>query len=295
MQPIFEVKNLKKSYGDFLAVDDVSFVIDKGSCFGLLGPNGAGKSTTIECIEQIISYGAGEILFEGKPVTEETLVHFGIQFQQTSLPAKLKVGEVLDFFRELYPNARQREELIELCHLKPFLNQFHDKISGGQRQRLLLAVALCHKPKFLMLDEPTTGLDPQARRNLWDLVKDIKKEGTTVVLTTHYMDEAFELCDRIGIMDKGKLIAEGRPKDLLKQTFETSVIEIPVEVVSLDSLKSKFDDVAKSDKVFELTVKDLNQSLALLAGMDLDLSGLNIRQKNLEDLFIHLTGKDLRS
>ena len=295
MDPIFEVKHLIKSYGQHKAVDDVSFQIEKGTCFGLLGPNGAGKSTTIECIEQIINYTSGEIIFEGEPVSEKTLVHFGIQFQETSLPAKLKVIEVLDFFRELYHFAMDRDELIELCHLNPFLNQFHDKISGGQRQRLLLAVALCHKPKFLMLDEPTTGLDPQARRNLWELVKNIKREGTTVVLTTHYMDEAFELCDRIGIMDKGKLIAEGKPKELLKKTFETSVIEIPSEVVDFKKLEEKFSDIHPSDKVYELTVKDLNSALAELASMELDLSGLNIRQKNLEDLFIHLTGKDLRS
>ena len=295
MNSIFQVKNLRKTYGKFLAVDDVSFEIQKGTCFGLLGPNGAGKSTTIECIERIINYDSGEILFEGEKVEDSTLVHFGIQFQETSLPAKLKVGEVLDFFRDLYPDARAKDELIELCHLAPFLNQFHDKISGGQRQRLLLAVALCHKPRFLMLDEPTTGLDPQARRNLWKLVKDIKKEGTTVVLTTHYMDEAFELCDRIGIMDKGKLIAEGKPSELLKQTFETSVVEIPSEVADLEKLQQKFRDVILGDKNFEITVKDLNQALAELAAMNLDLSGLNIRQKNLEDLFIHLTGKDLRS
>ncbi len=295
MSIVFEVKNLKKKYGDFLAVNDVSFSIEKGKCFGLLGPNGAGKSTTIECIEQIIDYSEGEIYFEGSLVKEKTLANFGIQFQQTSLPAKLKVKEVLEFFSSLYQDARDMSELIDLCHLTPFLNQYHDKISGGQRQRLLLAVALCHKPKLLMLDEPTTGLDPQARRNLWELVKRIKQEGTTVILTTHYMDEAFELCDEIGIMDHGKMIATGNPKFLLKETFETTVLEIPLEVISEEQVNSLSSDIHIGDRFYEVTVKDLNAALAKLAVLNLDLSGINIRQKNLEDLFIHLTGKDLRS
>lgn len=291
---IFEVRNLQKKFGNLTAVDGVSFEIEAGTCFGLLGPNGAGKSTTIECIEQIIPYDGGEILFEDRLVDKKVLSKFGIQFQATALPAKLKVIEVLEFFSALYPKARDPKELINLCHLKPFLNQFHDKISGGQRQRLLLAVALCHRPELLMLDEPTTGLDPQARRNLWKLVQDIKQEGTTVILTTHYMDEAFELCDDIAIMDHGKIIAKGKPKDLLQQHFETSVIEIPVEVITLQAIQKHFKEVIQRDKFYELIVSDLNQSLAVLAGLNLDLSGLNIRQKDLEDLFIHLTGQELR-
>lgn len=289
---IFEVKHLKKSFGKLEAVKDVSFAIPKGKCYGLLGPNGAGKSTTIECIQQIIQKDGGEILFDGEAVGPKNLHVFGIQFQQTALPPKLKVKEVLEFFRDLYPNTRSMEELIELCHLEPFLNQFHDKISGGQRQRLLLAVSLCHKPKLLMLDEPTTGLDPQARRNLWNLVKDIIKTGTTVILTTHYMDEAFELCDEIGIMDHGKIIASGAPKDLLANYFEESVIEIPLQ--ERVDLSTEFDQVIKGERFYEITVKDVNSTLAKLAELNLDLSGMNIRQKNLEDLFIHLTGQELR-
>lgn len=260
----------------------------------MLGPNGAGKSTTIECIQKIITKDSGEILFEGKEVDKETLKNFGIQFQSTALPAKLKVIEVLEFFRDLYPNSKSVDELVNLCHLKPFLNQFHDKISGGQRQRLLLAVSLCHNPKLLMLDEPTTGLDPQARRNLWGLVKDIIKSGTTVILTTHYMDEAFELCDEIGIMDHGEIIAQGEPKDLLKHYFEETVLEIPKNDTNLTLLKSSFDEVHIGEKYLEITVTDLNSTLGQLAKLNLDLSGMNIRQKNLEDLFIHLTGQELR-
>lgn len=289
---IFEVKNLKKSYGDLEAVKDVSFSIAEGTCFGLLGPNGAGKSTTIECIQQIITHDKGEILFDGQRVSKENLYQFGIQFQQTALPAKLKVREVIEFFRSLYTDTRSLEELTQLCHLGPFLEQYHDKISGGQRQRLLLAVSLCHRPKLLMLDEPTTGLDPQARRNLWNLVKDIIQTGTTVILTTHYMDEAFELCDEIGIMDHGKIIAQGEPKELLKKTFEETVLEIPIQE-EVD-FNQHFERVIKREKFIEVTVTDLNSALATLAQLNLDLSGMNIRQKNLEDLFIHLTGQELR-
>lgn len=289
---IFEVKNLKKSFGSLQAVKDVSFSIDEGTCFGLLGPNGAGKSTTIECIQQIIKNDGGEILFAGEAVSEKNLHHFGIQFQETALPHKLKVREVLEFFSDLYGNTRPLDELIHLCNLTPFLEQFHDKISGGQRQRLLLAVSLCHRPKLLMLDEPTTGLDPQARRNLWGLVKDVLKTGTTVILTTHYMDEAFELCDQIGIMDHGELIAIGEPKELLKKTFEETVLEVPLQD-GID-LSAHFKNSFIRDKFIEITVTDLNKALAKLAELNLDLSGMNIRQKNLEDLFIHLTGQELR-
>lgn len=289
---IFQVKNLKKSFGKLQAVKDISFEIKEGTCFGLLGPNGAGKSTTIECIQQIIKNDGGEILFDGEVVSEKNLHHFGIQFQDTALPHKLKVREVLEFFRDLYGSKKSLEELIRLCHLGPFLEQFHDKISGGQRQRLLLAVSLCHNPRLLMLDEPTTGLDPQARRNLWGLVKDVLKTGTTVILTTHYMDEAFELCDEIGIMDHGELIAIGEPKELLKKTFEEIVLEVPFQG-GID-LSSYFNNTKLRDKFIEVTVTDLNGALAKLAELNLDLSGMNIRQKNLEDLFIHLTGQDLR-
>lgn len=289
---IFQVKNLKKSFGPLQAVKDVSFDINQGTCFGLLGPNGAGKSTTIECIQQIIKSDGGEILFDGEKVSEKNLHHFGIQFQDTALPHKLKVREVLEFFSELYGSPRSLDELIRLCNLEPFLEQFHDKISGGQRQRLLLAVSLCHRPKLLMLDEPTTGLDPQARRNLWGLVKDVLKTGTTVILTTHYMDEAFELCDVIGIMDHGEIIAKGEPKELLKKTFEETVLEIPLQ--SEIDLSKHFESSKVREKFVEVTVTDLNKALATLAELNLDLSGMNIRQKNLEDLFIHLTGQELR-
>jgi ABC-2 type transport system ATP-binding protein len=294
---VLEVNNLKKYYGELKAVDGTSFEVQKGTCFGLLGPNGAGKSTTIECIERITLPTEGEVLFEGKTLDSTFLENLGVQFQETALPPMITVRETLEFFTALYPKSRSIDELIEMCNLHSYLDQRHDKISGGQRQRLLLAVSLCHDPKLVLLDEPTTGLDPQARRNLWDLVKKIKAEGKTIILTTHYMDEAFELCDEIGIMDHGKIIAKGRPRDLLAEHFKTVVVHIP-KVDGHEDLFQKSDqfyDLITKDDSIEIHTENLNNTLALLAQMKLDLSGMNIRQSNLEDLFIHLTGKDLRS
>lgn len=294
---VLEVKNLKKHFKRIKAVDGVSFFVKPGTCFGLLGPNGAGKSTTIECIEKITEPTEGEILFKGKKLDNHFLSKLGVQFQETALPPKLKVKEVLSFFRQLYPDSKPMEELIQLCQLEEYLEQFHDQVSGGQRQRLLLAVALCHDPELVLLDEPTTGLDPQARRNLWEVVRGIKKSGKTVILTTHYMDEAYELCDEIGIMDHGKLIAHGAPRKLLEENFKTVVIQLPKGKISEKVLKQLdvFHQVHEREDFIELHTENLNQTISELNKLDEDLTGMNIRQSNLEDLFLHLTGKELRS
>lgn len=292
---ILEIQNLVKSYGKLTAVKGTSFKVKEGSCFGLLGPNGAGKSTTIECIEQVAKPTSGQILFKGKPVDRDFLLKLGVQFQETALPPKLKVIECLEFFCGLYSDSLSINELVEMCQLEEYLNQFHDKISGGQRQRLLLAVALCHNPELIMLDEPTTGLDPQSRRNLWNLVKKIKSQGKTVILTTHYMEEAYELCDEIAIMDHGEIIAIGSPNQLLKEHFKSVVIIIPKKGnEAVLNLKDKLDDLQEFNDTYELRTERLNETLADLAEMRLDLSGMSVRQSNLEDLFIKLTGKELR-
>jgi len=293
---LLDVKNLYKTFGKVKAVQGASFQVMKGTCFGLLGPNGAGKSTTIEMIEKITNPDSGDILFKNHVLDNKYLNQLGVQFQQTALPPMLTVKESLEIFRNLYPHPKGLEELISLCQLESFLNQRHDKISGGQRQRLLLALALCHNPELLLLDEPTTGLDPQARRHLWDIVKDIKKAGKSVILTTHYMEEAFELCDEIAIMDNGKIIAAGTPKDLLAHHFKNSIIQIPLT----PKIQAKIDDtnlgeIHLKDEFIEIHTENLNSTLKSLANMNLDLTGMNIRQSNLEDLFLHLTGKELRS
>lgn len=290
---LLEVKNLVKEYPKLTAVKQTSFKVKEGICFGLLGPNGAGKSTTIECIEQVITPTSGEILFRGKKTDRQFLDKLGVQFQETALPPKLTVEECLDFFGNLYEKSVPKQELIEKCQLQEFLGQFHDKISGGQRQRLLLAVALCHDPELIMLDEPTTGLDPQSRRNLWNLVKSIKERGKTIILTTHYMDEAYELCDEIAIMDHGEIIAIGTPRDLLKENFKTVVVLVPKEgnenFKNLEGL-----DYQEFHNHYEVRTEKLNETLNYLSDQKLDLSGMSIRQSNLEDLFIKLTGKELR-
>jgi ABC-2 type transport system ATP-binding protein len=188
MEPILEVKNLVKKYDKVVAVDGISFALRQGICFGLLGPNGAGKTTTIEVIEDVIPPTAGEVFYKGAPRTPSFREEVGIQFQSTALLNLLTIRETLETFQSFFKKAATVEELVKLCRLTEFLDQYNDKISGGQRQRFLLALALINRPELLFLDEPSTGLDPQARRNLWDLIQGIKAEGKTLILTTHYME-----------------------------------------------------------------------------------------------------------
>ena len=217
-----------KSKRAVIAVDGVDLKIPEGICFGLLGPNGAGKTTTVEMMEGILAPTSGEIKFRGRGIGSDSGAHYreriGIQFQSTALQDYLRVSEVLDLFGAFYPAGSDslalnvwKKELIELCALGDFLDRDVHELSGGQRQRVLLAVALINRPEVVFLDEPTTGLDPQARRNFWELVKKIRAQGRTVILTTHYMEEAHVLCDRLAIMDQGKVIAEGVPADLLRE------------------------------------------------------------------------------
>ena len=294
---VLEIHNLKKSFGPVRAVKGVSFYVKQGQCFGLLGPNGAGKSTTIEMIEGITEPDSGTMRFRGEPFTDSLRSHMGVQFQSTSLPPKLKVGEALATFRNLYPQGYSVEELVTLCQLEEFVGHYHEKISGGQRQRLLLAIALCHSPELVMLDEPTTGLDPQARRHVWDIVEGIKAKGKTVILTTHYMDEAEKLCDEVAIMDHGEIIAQGSPHSLLSEHCRQVVVFIPEGPVARHVLdrQTDFSGTLAVAKGVEIHTTQLNDVLQELARLGEDLSGINIRQSNLDDLFLLFTGKDLRT
>ena len=211
MDYILEVKNLYKYYPGVKAVDDVSFSIPYGICFGLLGPNAAGKTTTIEVIEGIQKPDRGIILYKGKHRDHHFKQEVGIQLQHTELQQYLTVKEILLTFRNLYSRRANLDELVSLCYLEEIVDRDNRKISGGQKQRLLLAIALANDPELLFLDEPTTGLDPQARRHVWDIVQSIKKKGKTIILTTHYMEEAQTLCDVVAIMDHGKIIAMDSP------------------------------------------------------------------------------------
>ena len=227
MAPILEVKNLTKTYGRLVAVNDVSFAIRAGICFGLLGPNGAGKTTTLEVIENILTPSSGDILYKGQPRTTKFKNEVGIQFQDTSLLAMLTVWETLQVFKALYQDTEDLNSLVERCQLQEFKHQRHENLSGGQRQRFLLALALVNRPHLLFLDEPSTGLDPQARRNLWHIVNAIKASGKTIILTTHYMEEAQHLCDEVAIMDHGRIIARDAPETLIRTHCQGVTVVLP--------------------------------------------------------------------
>ncbi len=289
-----EARKLVKQYPDVLAVNEVSFEVRAGKCFGLLGPNGAGKTTTVEIIEGVTPATAGEVYYFGKLAGNKFREEVGIQFQDTALQDYLTVRETLQMFRSLYDRKADLQHIIRECSLEDLQDRDNRKLSGGQRQRLFLAVALVNKPRLVFLDEPTTGLDPQARRNFWDLVRRIQADGTTVILTTHYMDEAQILCDEIAIMDVGQIITQGNPAALLQQHYQSVIIELPLQDVSgdLDSIEHR---VLETQGLIEISTDDVNASLEMLATHVSGLNRMKIRQPDLEDLFLDLTGHSLRA
>ena len=294
MPNILEVKDLKKEYPGVKAVDGISFSVKKGTCFGLLGPNGAGKTTAIEIIEGITASDGGSILYKNRPIGRDFHKETGIQFQATALQDFLTVKETLQLFHKLYPNPSNFDEIVEECSLKNLLSRDNRKLSGGQRQRLLVAIALVNQPELLFMDEPTTGLDPQARRNFWNMVEKIKLRNTTLILTTHYMEEADFLCDEIAIMDKGKIIAYGEPKQLIAQHFKEIVLELPEAEVKNHALNIPMEYEFKFGYL-EIYTHDIPTALNLLKEQNIPLDKLKIRPFNLEDLFLKLTGSELRS
>ncbi|MGB5166123.1 MAG: ABC transporter ATP-binding protein [Woeseiaceae bacterium] len=294
MTTVLEARNLVKRYANVLAVDDVSFSVREGICFGLLGPNGAGKTTSVEIIEGVTRPTSGEIYYYGELAGSRFRQEAGIQFQNTALQDHLTVLESLQMFRALYDRQADLEHIIDECSLRDLLDRDNRKLSGGQRQRLLLAVALVNRPKLIFLDEPTTGLDPQARRNFWELVQRIVAEGSTVILTTHYMDEAQVLCDDIAIMDSGKIMTQGPPDELLKERYKGLIIELPLEDVE-DELEGLEYRIIETKGVVEVVSTDVRQSLSDLSKHVKDLNHIKIRQPNLEDLFLDLTGHSLRA
>jgi ABC-2 type transport system ATP-binding protein len=290
---LLQIKNLVKHYPSVKAVNGIDINLKNGICFGLLGPNGAGKTTTIEILEGINQATSGEILYKGKPLGHQFRNEAGIMFQSTALQDYITVRETLKMFSEFYPQHADLDNLIKRCNLTEYLDQDNRQLSGGQRQRLLLAIALVNNPDIIFLDEPTTGLDPQARRNFWDLINDIKAEGKTIILTTHYMDEAYTLCDEIAIMDHGKIIAQGTPKALLEETFNDVILQLPEsELKNIDL--SLFTTQEKNGRV-EITTHDVNEVISILIENNISLSKLQIRPRTLDDLFLQLTGKKLRT
>ncbi len=292
---MLEITHLKKAFKDVKAVDGVTLNIPQGCCFGLLGPNGAGKTTTIEMLEGILTPTAGKIRYKGEPLGPHFRNEVGIMFQHTALQEFITVREILKLFKSFYEQSKPIDELITSCALEEFLDRDTRHLSGGQRQRLLLAIALINDPQIIFLDEPTTGLDPQSRRNFWSLLKDVKKQQKSIILTTHYMEEAHELCDELAIMDHGKIIAQGTPHSLLAEHFNSSIItlpadELPPEITHIGDMEIlRFEDCA------EIISDDINQTICHLIEQNISLKQLQVRSRTLEDLFIKLTGHELRT
>jgi ABC-2 type transport system ATP-binding protein len=229
---IIQVSNLIKKYGDFMAVDGISFTVEPNEIFGILGPNGAGKTTTLEIIETLKKQTDGKIVVDGIDTLQNPLEvkrRIGVQLQSSNFYPELTLVELLQMFAAMYDVSVKPMEMLKKVQLEDKAKSFVNKLSGGQKQRFSIAATLVNKPKIIFLDEPTTGLDPQARINLWEMIREIKKEGITFVLTTHYMEEAEQLCDRLAIMDHGKIIKIGTPKelihDLLKSGFKKQVVK----------------------------------------------------------------------
>ncbi len=292
MPNILEIDNLSKRYSDNIAVDDISFNVPQGICFGLLGPNGAGKTTTIEMMEGIIKPTSGKIHYSGRGIDNAYRQEVGIQFQHTAIQDFLTVKETLEMFSQLYLKTISIPNLIDSCALESILDRDTRKLSGGQRQRLLLALAILNDPKIVFLDEPTTGLDPQARRNFWALVNRIKQQNKTILLTTHYMDEAESLCDEIAIMDRGKIIEQGSPDQLLSENFDGVIVSLNKEKKA--QLEAQNIDFEVNNNRIDIMTSAVERTIKDLLAKNVSLEGLQVRSPNLEDLFIKLTGHKLR-
>lgn len=296
------VRELWKNYGEVQALKGVSFAIAEGEIFGLLGPNGAGKTTTVEIIEGLREPDGGEVLIDGRPVRPglngELKERMGVQLQEAQFYDKIRVWELLDLFGSYHRRALPVRELLELVGLEDKARSYVEKLSGGQKRRLSLAVALVNDPELVFLDEPTTGLDPQARRRLWELIKRMKAQNRTVLLTTHYIEEAESLCDRVGIIDLGELIALDTPQSLIQGSgLENAVTLIHDGQLDLEALRSTAAVQAlkvEGERRVRVQTADVNLFLKELFTRFDHVSIERLERPNLEDVFLALTGKELR-
>lgn len=300
MADTIEVEGLVKRYGGQAVVDDVSFTVHEGEFFGLLGPNGAGKTTTLEMIEGLRQPDAGSVRLLGEspwPRNPNLLPHIGVQLQATAFFDRLTAREQLQTFGSLYgaPAARV-DEMLELVGLTDKAGTRAEKLSGGQAQRLAIACALVHDPEVVFLDEPTAALDPQARRNLWDVLREINQRGKTVVLTTHYMDEAEILCDRVAIIDAGRILRLGPPAELVRGLDAPVRISVERLALGIDDARALpgVEDVEEDSSSTIVTTRQPTPVLAALAERDA-LAGLQVRGATLEDVFLDLTGREYRA
>ena len=298
------VRGLRKQFPGVLAVAGVDLNVSAGEVFGLLGPNGAGKTTTLEMIEGLTPPDAGEITVCGlhwRENPQQIRARIGVQLQATSLYNKITPREALDLFGGYYPKRRGTEELLELVQLKDKANAYHVTLSGGQAQRLALALALVNDPEVVFLDEPTAGLDPQGRRSLWEVVRAMKAEGRTTMLTTHYMDEAEALCDRLAILDHGKILRSGTPAELIASLGIPSVVELTFEGSAPDpaGFASRLGvPVEARGDVWEIPTPDpktlLPRLFTTIESERLEYNQVHVRRATLEDVFLQLTGRSLR-
>ncbi len=302
-----EVKNLHKYFGEVKAVNDISFVVKKGSICGMLGPNGAGKTTTIETMVGLYSRNSGKINILGldpEKDKDDLTERIGVQLQSPALFEKLKVGELVSLFADFYRNPFPVDRAIEMVNLQDKKNSLTKSLSGGQRHRLAVALAIVSNGDIIFLDEPTTGLDPQARRKLWDVIRQLKKMGKTIFLTTHYMDEAEKLCDNLIIIDHGQIIAQGAPVELLNQYFEEDAIEIynpdfvEEEIGALAGLACVTGQKINEDgKILLYTtdsVKTIADIFSFTDNIEKPVVSLFLRKPTLEDLFLKITGRVIR-
>ncbi|MDL2079799.1 ABC transporter ATP-binding protein [Streptomyces sp. GXMU-J15] len=303
--PAIVADGVRKRYGDIQAVDGVSLRIEAGEFYGILGPNGAGKTTTLEIMEGVREPDEGRIELFGQspwPRNLDLLTRIGVQFQASSFLDKMTTRETIRLFASFYRvGARQADAMLERVGLTEFAQVPADKLSGGQAQRLSIACGLVHDPEIVFLDEPTAGLDPQARRNLWDLLRDVNEEGRTVVLTTHYLDEAEVLCDRVSVMERGKVLRTGAPAALVRELDNMVRVSVESGLLTPDAMRDSLKDVGVVDATVEddgvlLTVTTVAPGpvLSVLADRGA-LRGLEVRGATLEDVFLQLTGREYRS
>jgi ABC-2 type transport system ATP-binding protein len=304
MKAVIKVDHLRKSYKDIKAVSDISFRVYEGEIFGMLGPNGAGKTTTMEIVEGIRKADSGRVTVLGIDVKKDprkVKTNIGVQLQTTSLYPRLSVREVMALFASFYPRAASIDKLIKLVDLEDSKKKRCKNLSGGQQQRLSIALALVNNPKVLFLDEPTSGLDPQSRHNIWSMIEYVRSKGKSVFITTHYMEEAQRLCDRVAIIDYGKIIATDKPDKLVSQHFQDEAIEFELNQQLDDDVLSKVAGVTNVvQENGKVTVYSSAVPVTISALLDLakqrgfELTNLYVRRATLEDVFLKLTGRRIR-
>jgi ABC-2 type transport system ATP-binding protein len=306
MNSIVQVQGLRKTYGVTVAVDEVTFEVKEGEIFGMVGPNGAGKTTTIECLEGLRKPDAGRLRVLGVDPQRESHIlreRTGMQLQQSNLPDRMRVWEALDLYSSFYPKAADCKELLVELGLEEKRNSPFAKLSGGQKQRLFIALALLPDPQLVFLDELTTGLDPQARHVIWDLVRDVRSKGKTVLLTTHFMEEAEKLCDRVAILDHGKIVALDTPAALIRGLGAEERVVFSLDGALPAGFEKAFSGGARVEAQGERVVvhgKDgrkvplVSEVVSLLTVQGIQFRDLRTEQPNLEDVFLSLTGREMR-